>query len=108
MLISVATNASKAWPLGTRFHPSYLLSKTVHWFWTNGFACIDVSSHFGQHHFMFKLGCVYRYTAWNILNFEALLRVNLAEYSIFYQINLLFTVVLWTIVFGKRYNILQW
>lgn len=48
------------------------------------------------------------YTMWNVLNFEALLRVNLAEYSIVYQINLLFTVLLWTMVFQKSYNWLQW
>lgn len=48
------------------------------------------------------------YTVWNILNFEALLRVNLAEYSIVYQINLLFTILLWTIVFQKQYNWMQW
>lgn len=50
----------------------------------------------------------FMYTVWNVLNFEALLRVNLAEYSIVYQINLLFTIILWTSVFQKRYNWLQW
>ena len=28
--------------------------------------------------------------------------------SILYQINLFFTIILWTIVFQKRYNWLQW
>lgn len=50
----------------------------------------------------------FMYTVWNIINFEALLRVNLAEYSIFYQMSLLFTVVLWTLVFQKSYNWMQW
>jgi len=50
----------------------------------------------------------FMYTVWNIINFEALLRVNLAEYSILYQINLLFTIIFWTGVFQKRFNWLQW
>lgn len=50
----------------------------------------------------------FMYTVWNVINFEALLRVNLAEYSIIYQINLLFTIIFWSAVFQKRYNWLQW
>ena len=41
------------------------------------------------------------YTAWNLINFYALLNVSLATYSILYQTVILFNALLWTLTFRK-------
>eukprot|EP00750_Incisomonas_marina_P009799 INCI16144.2.p1 GENE.INCI16144.2~~INCI16144.2.p1 ORF type:complete len:332 (+),score=34.07 INCI16144.2:244-1239(+) len=53
-------------------------------------------------------GVAILYTVWNILNYEALLRVKLSQYSIIYQINIVFVVLLWTIIFRRKFSLLQW
>lgn len=41
------------------------------------------------------------YTAWNLINFYALLNVSLSTYSILYQTVILFNALLWTVTFRK-------
>ena len=48
------------------------------------------------------------YACLNLLAFQSLLHVDLSTYGIFYNVNMLFTAVLWTLIFNKKFTSVQW
>jgi drug/metabolite transporter (DMT)-like permease len=48
------------------------------------------------------------YACLNLLSFQSLLHVDLSNYGIFYNINMLFVAILWTVFFNKKFSQKQW